>query len=703
MKKIFFSLMMIAVLALSACASPTGFGTTRPSASDQVTTIVAATMQVFPSNTPEPPSQEELTFKVLTQMGGLFDAVAVDGNTLYLGIGARFTTIDISDPSSPRLLWQSEVLTDLPASIAVQSGMAYLRVGTEMLIYDVRDPVLPILAGRMSGVAGNLFSAGDFVYTITPYIADRPLIAFDVNDPAHPIEAGRRAVSGNAALAVSGEALYLASGRQDPVTHTYEGTLQLVDPTNLERTFSEIALDGAQGYQVAVLGDLAYVVENRLTGDPDVLLVLDVSDPANPKGIARQETVIEQTITGVAATDETLFLLSRSFPHSGCPTSIHVFDITDPTLPRSMDPFVPQSCFNRFTVSGDTLVATSERGLEIYNISDPANITLTGELTPPDGFITAERVALDEDLTYLVTTAGRNRLQRLRVLDLASPTPSLLNGDGFDWGYHELSSFEGLAVRGDRLFGLGPSAVDISDPANSRMAAGDIGVDNEEGVFYWPIPAQIGNILYTGLLTNTPDGLRIGGGFGIVDMSNPDKPVLVNKVSMEGATVTALSVTGRYLIVFSQKESTRLHVFDVSDPLAPVEVGLLEPAVDPSEQVEDFAVSGDTVYAASRGGVKSEGFRFTIYALDVSDPSHPREISRFELPDREFVNKMVSAGDTIYMRLYNEGIRALNISDKAHPYLSGYFPFPISDFAVDGDLLYLAAGASGLLIVQVER
>jgi len=54
MKKIFFLLVMVASLALSACASPTGVDTTQPSSPDQVATIVAATMQALPTNTPKP-------------------------------------------------------------------------------------------------------------------------------------------------------------------------------------------------------------------------------------------------------------------------------------------------------------------------------------------------------------------------------------------------------------------------------------------------------------------------------------------------------------------------------------------------------------------------------------------------------------------------------------------------------------------------
>ncbi len=57
MKKIFFPLMLVASLALTACASPTGVGTTQPSSSDQVATIVAGTMQAFPTNTPVPTAE----------------------------------------------------------------------------------------------------------------------------------------------------------------------------------------------------------------------------------------------------------------------------------------------------------------------------------------------------------------------------------------------------------------------------------------------------------------------------------------------------------------------------------------------------------------------------------------------------------------------------------------------------------------------
>jgi hypothetical protein len=53
-KQLLIVITMAAVLVLVACDSPTVVGTTQPSSSDQVATVVAATMQALPSKTPEP-------------------------------------------------------------------------------------------------------------------------------------------------------------------------------------------------------------------------------------------------------------------------------------------------------------------------------------------------------------------------------------------------------------------------------------------------------------------------------------------------------------------------------------------------------------------------------------------------------------------------------------------------------------------------
>lgn len=692
---IFFLLLM----GLSACApaatplppSPTvtATSTLEPSPTRASEESAPTAALATPSPTP-PPARDPLAFNVLAQMGGTFGALAIDGNTVYLGIGPRLATVDVSDPSAPRLLWQSETLPGLVEALTVQPGRVYLRIGSELWVYDTGDPALPVQVGRFPGVAGDLVAAGDLVYTFALGGDPGPLIAIDVRDPAHPVEASRRAVPANAAITVSGEVIYLASGGGAPNAVNAPGTLQLVDRANLERTFSEIELGSASNFRIAVGENLAFVVENRHFEKPDLLLVLDVSKPAQPRELVRLEMDIEQAINSLVTNDETLFLLSRSFPHSGCPTSVYTFDITDPaTIPIPVR-FEPQSCFNRFAVSGNNLVATSERGLEVFDASDPSSIAPSGEFPPPDGLISVDNVALSQGMAYLVTTAGRNRLLRLRVLDVDGQIPTVLNGEGLDLGEPEPSIFEGPEVRGNWLYGMYAGVVDISDPANPRLITA-----GQDAYFYWPTPALVGDVLFT----RQVDGSSIVEGLALVDLRDPANPVLANSLSLEGFEPTGLFVSGEHLFVFSYQDFTRLQVFDVSVPLAPVEVGRLEPAVDLPERVEDLTMSGDTVYVAG----SREGVTYSIYALDISDPSHPAESWRMELPAPNFVTKMVSTAETIYLRLNSGSLLAMNIREGTFPYLGGNFPLRVSDLAVGGDRLYLAAGDAGLVVLQVDK
>jgi hypothetical protein len=74
-----------------------------------------------------------------------------------------------------------------------------------------------------------------------------------------------------------------------------------------------------------------------------------------------------------------------------------------------------------------------------------------------------------------------------------------------------------------------------------------------------------------------------------------------------------------------------------------------------------------------------------------------------ELPTRDFVTKMVATAETVYMRLNSGSLLAMNIREGTFPYLGGGFPLRVSDFAVGGDRLYLAAGNAGLVVLQVDK
>jgi hypothetical protein len=467
----------------------------------------------------------------------------------------------------------------------------------------------------------------------------------------------------------------------------------VVDSANLERIISEITLDNAWSYQVAASGSMVDVVENRLTADPDILLVLDISDPARPREVARQQMMIERSINGMAATDEALILLGHAWPEGICPPLLYFLDITNPALPGAPVEYDPQSCIGRVTLAGDALLAYDNTEVQVLNIGDPDNIMLTSKFSLPAGIKDVQGIALNQDLAYIHSTAGTLKLQ---VLDISGTSPAPLS-EVSDMGPYYDIGFQGLSVRGNILFMQIQSLMigfDIRQVLAPRLITNELySWDN------WTPPAQAGNILYK----------TAANGLEIIDVSDLDNPVVVKTIPMDGHMVTALSASEGRLLIFSQNAETpeerQLYIFDIGDPIDPIEVGQFSLAFE----IVSFTVAGDMIYAAAR-----EGEQYLLYLLDIADPARPVEAGRFALPKAP--GGLITSGDLLYMMMTDMSsneIWALDISDRSHPYLAGHHPltylagwhYPLStgDFAIDGDQIYLAADNAGLNILQVEK
>lgn len=270
----FVLVLILITLMLIGCTAPRVevVETTMPTATSPPP--LAATTEVSPTSPPvvTPPTSlsamplpvsEDVTFTVATQLGGTANAVALDGYIVYLGLGPRLVTVDIGDPAAPRLLWQSDVLSGVVHAVAVQDGLAYVGAGGDLYRYDIRDPANPVRIGTLHSFANprqewiDIILASDVVYT-TSFVdgaySSQHLMAFDVSDPVQPVVAGTRELSPYTTVTLSEGIFYIAG----------EGTLQLVDATNLDRTLSEIEIEssddyGDGSYSVTVAGNLAYM------------------------------------------------------------------------------------------------------------------------------------------------------------------------------------------------------------------------------------------------------------------------------------------------------------------------------------------------------------------------------------------------------------------------------------------------------------
>jgi hypothetical protein len=270
-------------------------------------------------------------------------------------------------------------------------------------------------------------------------------------------------------------------------------------------------------------------------------------------------------------------------------------------------------------------------------------------------------------------------------LDRAQPAAPVMVGEPLGLPVMQGCGIEALFVRGDRLYavpGCSPTvSVDISEPANPRL------IENKGQVIdHWETtPALNGNVLYS----------PVADGLGVFDMSDPANPVLFSTLPWQEG-IAHISISDRYLFVRPYSGTAWL-IYDISDPLQPVEAGSL---VDQGV----FAVLGNTLFLVPGLDFVSTDAS-TLIVQDISDLSQPAEIGRLDLPFHPY--EMVLVENTLYLSMgggeWAEILSAVDVSELSHPQLKWNLPLRVNDFGADGSLLYLAAGEAGLLILRDEK
>jgi len=197
--------------------------------------------------------QHSQNVELIGQIGSVVNAVAVQGQYAYIGVGPQLIILDISNPAAP-----SEAgYYDTPGSawgVAMAEDYAYVadRAGG-LRIVDVSNPSIPNEVGSYitPGDAIGVAIAGNYAYVAK---ADRGLRIVDVSNPAAPTETGFYDTPGDAyGVAVVGNYAYVADGY---------GGLRIVDVSNpaapTEAGFYD-TVGEAKG--VAVAGNYAYVAD----------------------------------------------------------------------------------------------------------------------------------------------------------------------------------------------------------------------------------------------------------------------------------------------------------------------------------------------------------------------------------------------------------------------------------------------------------
>ncbi len=606
---------------------------------------------------PPPADREDPTYagsnlEWVGQIGGSYSAAEIIGDVAYIGVGTRLMTLDTSGGIYTEL--DSVMLPGVVSAISVAGGRAYVATDTrEVWAVDIGRPRrLRILGGvalpshimQLAAARDSVYVAsGDGVHLLNFATPERPVLIF--TDPRYA----------GSDIRLTDEYLLVRDGNgiailQLPKSSTGE-TLTLAGSVPL------------YGYPTAfsTSGDRLYVVAK------DVLYIVDISNPAAPIGLG-----LHSLGAGQAQTE-----------HDAVPR----FDLA---------------------VAGDLLLASDDDGiLRAFDVADPTAVALLW--TEDIGVGGAKIASVAGSVIYLVDWNSG-----LWAFDIAQPeAPGSVRRYWLpSYDLQDVLLVDGYAYTSGPWLAL----FDVRDPgaphevtlprlirarqllrSNSLLLT----VGGDEGVAILDVsnpaaPAEIGHFT---AITDAHEA-AVGGavlavadrdyGVRIVDITDPTAPIQVGLIYLgEELKVRSLSLQASLLAISVADRG--VYLYDVSDPAKPSRVGYHR-----NNWGGQVRFAGPHLYVDAA---------FDFQVLDVSDPA---EISVVRHEDRELSGLLgVGAANRLLFGLDADTGWELQVVNAQSP--TGYrlvaeqnLPGSSIAAAADGDLIAVAAGGAGLLLLRVQ-
>lgn len=624
-----------------------------------------------PPETQAPPAKGTVNFSVVGQVGGVTQAVAAQGNYLYVGVGSRMTAFDISDPTSLKELGSTVPLNGTVTGIALEGNEAYASAGGGgIYVVSLANPASPVVVGsyQSHGYAEGLTVSGSYVF-----VADGPdgLQILNVTDGASPhFLASVYSSDYVFGVSVAGGVAYLAAGGSGILT------VDVSDPATPVPD-GRLALPG-YAYGVSVSGGAAYVA-----GGWGGIQVVDTSNPADPKLVGSSNTTgwamglsLDGGTAFVAEGESGLqiyLLRGQGLTHVG---GFHTSGST--VVGLSME-------------SGLAFLADANQGVLVVDVSNPSH---PRELGSYSTLSAAESVAIAGPYVYVGSTNDF-----LRVVDISDPTlPKELGGFatiGYPGAITASSGFAYVPTPNlEALFAFNMSDSSNPDPLNPVPLT-----------FYTP-GGEFG-----GLTAGAPRGALLQGstlyiadekGFIIFDVSNPAAPCMLGHVAAS-TTLSNGAVTNSFVNVavagglafLSADNSPTTVIVDVTNPRAPQVVGSY-----------DF-VGGRSNGVGFYNGVLYVLGDNNLYAINATDPSQTFEISALPLPnptnDVFSAVQLVSSSGGKLLVLDGSTLEAIDVSDPSMMTISGSLdlPYPPSWVCANASNIFVADNQGGVFVIRM--
>lgn len=562
-------------------------------------------------------AQADVNVELVGQWGGDCDAVAISDNLAYIGLGPSLVILDISEPSNPVKLGKI-ILPDMVSDIAVVGEYAYVSdSGAGLQIIDVSDPTSPGLICDTDIYVRRVVIVGSFAYMV-----GQGLHIFDITDPANPVQVGWYDTPAMG-VAIADNRAYIAGW----------GTgLQIIDVSDSSNPLwlGSCATTGLAS-EIAVSGDYAYIIN----GDMDII---DISDPANPflvntyeadyllrnRIIANEYVYVIDTSRGFQILDVSDhsnpikigsykiygiegLVLDGDNAYLGNGRGLHIVDVNVPENPTLLGRYESNGSISCVGVADNYVYTGGWYGIRVIDVNDPANPELVGLLETPG--LDLLEIEIADSYAYAACQFGG--LHIINISNPASPAevsiyPGIIAGDidvAGNYAYVTARS-EGLHILDVSNPSLPVHAVTIEGYASKVSVKGNYLYVTGDGLKIYDVsdltsPQLVGsNEDLGGDIFIYGDYAYLSTGYGtlvtIVNISNPSSPIVVYDYPTWECAWDTFVVDNRAYIADG---NPGIQIVDVSDPANPIQVGAYD-----TVYANDVVVSGDYIYVADAWG-----------------------------------------------------------------------------------------------------
>ncbi len=579
---------------------------------------------------------------VRSAWGGPVNDIAIVGNLAYAAIGRRLVVLDVADATNPIEVGSLYIPSGV-GGVAVSGDYAFLGTNKpyRFTVVNVSDPTSPTLVWAGQGPS---FSRDVHLYGSLAYVRDEGggLDVFDVGAVPNVVPLSTALGTIRDVVAIVGDLLYVgtdrtqAGGGDTAEFRIYDLAADPFNPPLLGSVDSAADL-GNFTDAIDVEGDSAvWIVRNE--DNDNILYVVDVSDPATPLIVGSHNDGHDSQLADVVLSGGLAYVADAAFsPRDWADTKgLAVFDVaTNPANPTLISTFKTHGNVQGVEVVGNRAYLHDDgEGIIILDITDPANPVRLGNYHSPSTLRQMKKVG-----SLLYVADAWNGFTVLDVSDATAPqvVSVYLAEREDDLGVDAM----GIDVQDDLVYlgagHLGLEVVDVSDPGSPalvgvfRIPSADPACSTFAAVTVWgdgPCYASIG--------FEEHFCVAVGGVFLNVDVTDPQDmfeagrfahgPPRASTIELNGQGIAFL---GRAHLIYEGGPLT----FDVSDPELPDLI--LSGGI---QSVADVALDGNILYLASDdddlGG---------LYIQDVTNPASPQLLN--------YINDSEPLGDGVNLNL----------------------------------------------------